>query len=174
MMTLTHNPHLSRRAALPLLLVLLPPAALAQTAAANDDPAIRAAVLSFEAGWNTHDMNAMFQSFASDIEFVNIVGMHWRGLPDVKRAHQMMHDTYFKTVPNHIEDMQVRQFSADAALAVVRWKKGAFTPPDGITRTESRDLMSMFMVKRDDRWLVSAVQNTSIDEVAARFNPIAK
>lgn len=149
-------------------------ASLAQTAAGSDDAAIRAAVRSFESGWNAHDINTMFQSFAPDIEFVNIVGMHWRGLPDVKRAHQIMHDTYFKTVPNHIEDVQVRQFSVDAALAVVRWKKGAFTTPNGIARPESRDLMSMFMVKGDGRWLVSAVQNTPIDEVAARFNPVAK
>jgi uncharacterized protein (TIGR02246 family) len=174
--TMTPFSDLARRAALPLLVLLaaLPHATLAQTAVADDDAAIRAAARSFESGWNAHDMNAMFQSFAPDIEFVNIVGMHWRGLPDVKRAHQMMHDTYFKTVPNHIEDVQVHQFSADAALAVVRWKKGAFMPPDGIARPESRDIMSMFMVKRDGRWLVSAVHNTPIDEIAARFNPVAK
>lgn len=119
-------------------------------------------------------MDAMFQSFASDVEFVNIVGMHWRGLPDVKRAHQMMHDTVFKTVPNHVDEVQVRQFSADAALALVRWKKGAYMPPDGVGRPESHDLMSMFLIKRDGHWLVSAVHNTPIDEVAARFNPIAQ
>ena len=86
----------------------------------------------------------------------------------------MMHNTTFKTVPNHVEDVQVRQLGADAALALVRWKKGAYTPPDGVGRPESRDLMSQFLIKRDGRWLISAVHNTPIDEVAARFNPIAQ
>lgn len=34
--------------------------------------------------------------------------------------------------------------------------------------------MSMFLIKRDGSWLISAVHNTPIDEVAARFNPIAQ
>ncbi len=150
----------------------LAPAAHAQTNA--DDAAIRVAVRNFETGWNKHDMDAMFQSFTPDAEFVNIVGMYWRGLPDVKRAHRAMHDAYFKTVPNLIEDLQVRQVSPDAAIAVIRWKKGAFTPPDGVTRPESRDMMSMFMIKRDGRWLVAGAHNTPIDEGAARFDPVAK
>lgn len=103
---------------------ILPVISTAQTAAGTDDAAIRAAVRTFEDGCNAHNMDAMFQAFASDVEFVNIVGMHWRGLPDVKRAHKMMHDTTFKTVPNHVEDVQVRQLSAETALALVRWKKG--------------------------------------------------
>jgi uncharacterized protein (TIGR02246 family) len=139
-----------------------------------DDVAIRAAVRTFETGWNNHDMDAMFQAFTPDAEFVNIVGMYWRGLPDVKRAHQAMHDTFFKTVPNRIEDLQARVVAPDAAIAVVRWKKGSFTSPDGLVHPESRDVMSMFLVKRDGRWLVAGVHNTPIDEMAIRFDPAAR
>lgn len=139
-----------------------------------DDAAIRAAVRTFEAGWNTHDMNAMFEAFTPDVEFVNIVGMHSRGLPDVKRAHQVMHDTFFKTVPNHIENLQVRVVAPDAAIAVVRWKKGSFTSPDGVGHPESRDVMSMFLIRRDGRWLIAGAHNTPIDEMAIKFDPVAK
>ncbi len=149
-------------------------AAAAQTAASADEAAIRDTVRTFESGWNRHDMDVMFQAFTPDAEFVNIVGMFWRGLPDVRRAHQMMHSSYFKNTPNHIEDLQVRLLSADAAIAVVRWKKGAFTPPDGVLRTESRDMMSMFLVKQGARWLIAGAHNTPIDEAAARFNPVAR
>jgi uncharacterized protein (TIGR02246 family) len=138
------------------------------------DAAIRAAVRTFETGWNNHDMSAMFQEFTPDAEFVNIVGMYWRGLPEVKRAHQVMHDAWFRNVPNHIEDLQVRVVAADAAIAVVRWKKGGFTSPDGIVHPESRDLMSMFLVKRDGRWLIAGAHNTPIDEMAAKFDPAAR
>jgi uncharacterized protein (TIGR02246 family) len=147
--------------------------AVAQTGGA-DDAAVRTAVRTFEAGWNSHDMDAMFQAFAPDVEFVNVVGMYWRGLPDVKRAHQMMHETFFKATSNHIEDMQVRVVSPDAAIAVVRWRKGATPMPDGSVRPEGRDMMSMFLAKRDERWLVVSAQNTPIDEVAGRFNPVAR
>ena len=100
--------------------------------------------------------------------------MFWRGLPDIQRAHQIMHNGFFKNTPNHIEDLQVRMVSDDAAIAVVRWKKGSFTQTDGVARPESRDLMSMFLVKRGARWLIAGAHNTPIDEAAARFNPVGK
>jgi uncharacterized protein (TIGR02246 family) len=146
--------------------------AVAQTGE-PDETAVRTAVRTFETGWNSHDMNVMFNAFAPDVEFVNVVGMYWRGLPDVKRAHQMMHDTFFKATSNHIEDMQVRLMTADAAVAIVRWRKGATPMADGSIRPEGRDMMSMFLAKRDGRWLVVSAHNTPIDESAARFNPVA-
>lgn len=147
--------------------------AVAQTERA-DEAAVRTAVRTFETGWNSHDMNAMFQAFAPDVEFINVVGMYWRGLPDVRRAHQMMHESFFKATSNHIEDMQVRLVAPDAAVAVVRWRKGATPMPDGSVRPEGRDMMSMILAKRDGRWLVVSAHNTSIDEGAARFNPVAR
>lgn len=147
-------------------------AAVAQPEGA-DEATVRTAVRTFETGWNSHDMDAMFQAFAPDVEFINVVGMYWRGLPDVKRAHQMMHDTFFKATSIHIEDMEVRLVAAEAAVAVVRWRKGATPMPDGSLRPEGRDMMSMFFAKRDGRWLVVSAQNTSIDESVARFNPVA-
>lgn len=147
-------------------------AGAAEQVGITDEAAVRAAVRTFEAGWNSHDMNEMFQAFAPDVEFINVVGMDWRGLPDVKRAHQMMHDTAFKTVSNHIEDLQVRMVAPDVAVAIVRWRKGATPMPDGSVRPEGRDIMSMFFAKRDGRWLVVSAHNTPIDESAARFNPV--
>jgi len=32
----------------------------------------------------------------------------------------------------------------------------------------------MFLVKRDGRWLIAGAQNMSVDEVAGKFDPIAK
>jgi len=47
-----------------------------------------------------------------------------------KRAHLAYHDTIFKDVPYHIEAMQVRFVTTDTAIALVRWKKGSFLPPN--------------------------------------------
>ena len=154
----------------------LAPPALAAPAYGTpaDEAAIRSAVRTFETGWNRHDMKAMFQAFAPDAEFVNIVGMHWQGLPMIQGAHQGMHDTIFKDVPNHIDDLQVKMLAADAAVAVVRWQKGGFTTPDGVAHPPSRDMMSMFFVKRAGQWRVGAAHNTPVDEVAARFDPALK
>jgi uncharacterized protein (TIGR02246 family) len=144
----------------------------AQPAAANDEQAVLAAIRTFETGWNRHDMDVMFQAFTADAEWVNVVGMWWRGLADVTRGHRAYHDTMFANTPFTIDEIRVRLVTSDAAVAVVRWNKGAFTPPDGRLRPASRDMMSVFLVKQAGRWLIAAGHNTTIDEAALPFDPI--
>jgi uncharacterized protein (TIGR02246 family) len=145
---------------------------VSQSNAASADEDVRATVRTFERGWNSHDMNILFQAFTPDAEWINVVGMWWRGLADVKRAHRVYHETFFKDTPLHIEAMQVRFMTADTAIAVVRWKKGSFLPPDGLRRPEGRDLMSLFLVKQAGRWLIAHGHNTTLDEAAQKDNPV--
>jgi uncharacterized protein (TIGR02246 family) len=142
------------------------------SAAAGDDEDVRATVRTFERGWNSHDMDVLFQAFTPDADWVNVVGMWWQGLADVKRAHRVYHETLFKDTPLRIEAMRVRFVTADTAIAVVRWKKGSFLPPDGRRRPEGSDLMSLFLVKQAGRWLIAHGHNTTIDEGARKDNPV--
>lgn len=145
---------------------------LAEAAHASDEEAVRAAIRTFEVGWNRHDMEVLFQAFAPDAEWVNVVGMWWRGLADVKRATDAYHKTFFANTPLTIDQLHVRLITADAAVAVVRWDKGRFLPPDGQLRPAGHDMMSIVLVKREGRWLIVAGHNTTIDEDAAPFDPV--
>jgi uncharacterized protein (TIGR02246 family) len=140
--------------------------------AAGDDEAIRATVRTFENGWNNHNMDTMFQAFRPDADWVNVVGMWWQGLADVRLAHRAYHETIFKDTPLHIEAVQVRLVTADVAIAVVRWKKGSFLPPDGRLRPAGQDLMSLVLVKQKGRWLIAHGHNTTIDAEAQKDNPV--
>ena len=48
----------------------------------EDDRAVREVVAGFEKAWNAHDMKALAGLFREDAEWVNKVGMHWRGRDD--------------------------------------------------------------------------------------------
>jgi len=146
--------------------------AFAQAAQSSDEEAVCAAIRTFEAGWNRHDMDVLFQAFAPDAEWVNVVGMWWRGLADVKRATAAYHVAFFANTPLTIDRLHVRLLTSDTAVAVVRWNKGSFLPPDGRLRPPGHDMMSIVLVKREGRWLIVAGQNTTIDEEAAPFDPI--
>jgi len=146
--------------------------AFAQAAHSSDEEAVRAAIRSFETGWNRHDMEVLFQAFAPDAEWVNVVGMWWRGLADVKRATAAYHEAFFANTPLTIDRLQVRLLTSDTAVAVVRWNKGSFLPPDGRLRPPGHDIMSVVLVKREGRWLIVAGHNTTIDAEAAPFDPI--
>jgi uncharacterized protein (TIGR02246 family) len=44
-------------------------------------------VATFETGWNTNDMKAIGSIFRDDAEFINVVGMRWRGKDAIVKAH---------------------------------------------------------------------------------------
>src|SRR5271157_5976301 len=62
----------------------------------EDDQAVRKTIASVEEAWNAHDMKAMGRLFTEDAEFINVVGMHWRGRDDIVAAHEAYHKTSFK------------------------------------------------------------------------------
>ena len=37
--------------------------------------------------WNRHDMEAYAAQFAEDADFVNVIGMHWRGRAEIEARH---------------------------------------------------------------------------------------
>ena len=53
---------------------------------ASDEKAIRQVAKNYETLWNKHDMNAFADLFTDDAEWVNVVGMVWRGKPEVMKA----------------------------------------------------------------------------------------
>jgi hypothetical protein len=63
---------------------------------AGDEKAIRQLVATFESGWNTNDMKAIGSIFRDDAEFINLVGMHWRGRDAIVKAHVAYHAIMFK------------------------------------------------------------------------------
>lgn len=138
--------------------------------AARDEQAVRQVATAYEEAWNKHDMDAM-ASFTDDAEWVNIVGMCWRGLREVKRGHQWVHETLFKDTPIHIESCSERLVSPGTAISVVAWSKGSFVTPDGKNMPEGKDRMTLFMVKGGGRWLITSGHNTTISPEAQQYNP---
>jgi hypothetical protein len=63
------------------------PAAKEKTLLAEDDKAIRKTIAGIEEAWNAHDMKAYSKLLMDDIEWVNVVGMHWRGRDAVMCTH---------------------------------------------------------------------------------------
>jgi hypothetical protein len=56
----------------------------------------------------------------------------------------------------------------------VTWSKGSFVTPEGKQMPEGKDRMSLFLVKRGDRWLIASGHNTTIISEAQQYNPNRK
>jgi uncharacterized protein (TIGR02246 family) len=160
---------------LSLLFVLSSVVCVAQS---DDKKSIERQVNRMVSDWNTHEFKNMAYYTTEDVEWINIVGMWWKGRTNVEKAHQSTFDLFFKGVPFTQKSLTIRLLTGDVAIANLVCHVGSLFPPDGVDRgnnktPETDNLLTLVYVKRNGTWLLSAGQNTIIDPKAAPHNPIA-
>lgn len=144
-----------------------------QTAlSATDQTAVQAWLENCAASWATGDAERMFRMASDDIEWVNIVGMHWRGKQQVVAVHDLYLNTMFKGVPMALKSIEsVRSVSPEVVIAVVRWSIGSFSPPDGSVVPAADDRMTLVFRRTGDGLQLVHGANVQIDPVAESFDP---
>lgn len=137
------------------------------------EPDVAALLRVMEDTWNASDMDAMFAVATPDIHWVNVVGMHWQGHADVKKAHAVFFDVMFRGVPLKLEAVEhVKPLPGGLRLLVVRWLLGAYKTPSGEPRPASLNRMSILAVPGPAGLLISHVANIEVSSQAARHNPV--
>ena len=66
---------------------------------ADDESAVRALVDEFATSWNRHDMTAMHELDTDDVEWINVVGHHWRGKATMYKGHDAIHKACLRRRP---------------------------------------------------------------------------
>lgn len=140
----------------------------------NDEKIIDSQVNRMVSDWNTHAFKNMDSYATDDVDWVNIVGMWWKGRPEVQSAHQAGFDYFFKTVPFTRKSLDIRFVTSDVAIAHLICHVGSLFPPDGIDRVTNRtpetdNLLTLVYVKKHGTWLLTAGQNTFIDPKATKL-----
>jgi uncharacterized protein (TIGR02246 family) len=145
-----------------------------QLAIERDKKAIDSQVNRMVSDWNTHEFKNMDSYATDDVDWVNIVGMWWKGKAEVKNSHQTGFDYFFKGVPFTRKSLDIRFLTSDVAIAHLVCHVGSLFPPDGIDRVTNRtpetdNLLTLIYVKKNGTWLLSSGQNTLIDPRATKL-----
>ena len=140
----------------------------------EDDQAVRKIVAGYEEAWNAHDMEALAKLFREDAEWINKVGMHWRGRDEIMVAHTAFHQTIFKNHKYRTNAVVTRSVALGVAVAVVTETFDGFTTPDGQVMPKARNRLTYVLVKRTDGWKIAHGQNAVVDEEAAKHDPVKK
>ncbi|MNK19045.1 hypothetical protein D3C87_372630 [compost metagenome] len=145
----------------------------------TDEKAIQAQVAQMVSDWNTHEFKNMDSYMTEDVEWVNIVGMWWKGRAEVKVAHQGNFGAFFKGVPFKQKSLKTRFLTKDVAVVTLIFNVGEFFPPDGIDHGNNKmpasdDILTLVFVKKNGKWLIASGQNTVVDARAANNNPSKK
>lgn len=139
----------------------------------SEKKAIQAQIDAFFTSWNKHDFSDMKNYVADTSDFVNIVGFHWKGREDIQYAHQATHQQLFKDKPLRKISSQIRLLTNDVAIAHVGMHlAGIVTTPDGSKIGNDDALATFVFIKKNSVWLITAVENVTVSEVAKPFNPV--
>ena len=138
----------------------------------GDEQAIKNQVQAFLNSWNRHNYDDMNNYTTDSVEWVNIVGMWWKGRKEVQFAHQAYHNTMFKNTPLELKQATVRFVTADVAIVHMICYYPEFTTPDGRKAGNTDDIATIVFVKKRGKWLMEAGENVSINEAAKPHDPV--
>jgi uncharacterized protein (TIGR02246 family) len=138
----------------------------------SDERNIRAVVTAYVEAWNHHEMETLAGLFTDDADWINIVGMHWRGRAAIVKAHDVFHRTIFQKMEIGVTDIGIRTITSDVAAAVIALQAGEYTAPNGRHQNATLDRLSLILVNRDGKWRIAHGHNTVVDPSAAPFDPV--
>jgi len=126
--------------------------------------------------WNRHDMDAFVAETTPDIEWVNVVGMHWQGRDAVRKAHIAFHKGMFadsRLLPPEKSDM--REIAPGVVAVVTKGKiEGVGLTPAGTPYPSDGSAMTLVLVKTPEGWRIAHVHNTTINAMAVAHDPAKK
>lgn len=121
-------------------------------------------VTAFAEAWNRHDMNAFAELFAEDAEFVNVVGIWWKGRPQIKGAHEFTHQTMFKNSRLSIQEIATRFPAPCIAISRCRWILEGHVSPEGQDLPPRTGILVNTLQKISGSWRIIDSQNTDVVE----------
>jgi len=130
----------------------------------TDTSKVAGVVNAFAAAWNRHDMEAFAQLFAADAEFVNVVGLWWKGRAEIRQAHEATHASMFKNSRLTILDTSVRFPLPQLAIARSRWRLEGHVGPDGQALPPRTGILLNVLTVDDGSWVIIDSQNTDVVE----------
>lgn len=133
---------------------------------AGEDP-IRRLLADQVAGWNAADAEAWGEHLAEDADFINILGMHFRGRQAAVQRHAELFDTAFKGSRLGMDVDRIRHLGRSAAVAETTLRLSGYRRlPPGIHPTTGdgtlRTRMTYVFAHEGGRWRIVLAQNTAI------------
>lgn len=138
----------------------------------KDEGAINKQVDAMIYSWNNHNYDDLKNYTTEDTDWVNVVGMWWKGRKESQYAHQVYHNTIFKESAMEKKSVSIRFVTKDVAIAHVLLHGNGFTDPAGKKFEASDGLATLVYVKQNGQWLMTAGENVTIVPEVQQFDPV--
>jgi uncharacterized protein (TIGR02246 family) len=152
---------------------LMSAVSLADPVSTADAKAIRAVIDRQIDAWNRHDMEAFVADTTPDVDWINIVGVHWQGRDTLHRAMAVQHKAIFAHSRMLAPEMvQLRRIAPDVVIAVRDSRiEGAGLTSRGTPYPDGGNILTLVFVKTDTGWRICHGHNTPVNREAAAHDP---
>lgn len=164
----TPRPLIRRAAGLFVCAALAVQLASAQSAGPAGMPdAVKRLAADWEGAWNRHDVGALASLVAEDVDFVTVGGAWLKGQARFAEHHAAHHRTQFAGSVWSTRGVHVKTRGPRMAVAHVEWALKGDRDPGGTPRQPSRGIFTWLVERRSGRWLITAAQNTDLQQTDA-------
>jgi len=125
-----------------------------------DESAVRNVLAEYTVSWNGHDTAAFGRLFTEDCDYVNIAGVHWKGVQEIVQRQTELFQNRLKTAVRRLTGAEVRFSTPDVALVHATWDVTGWSRPNGEAVPVLKEITTVTMVKTDGKWLITAFQDT--------------
>ncbi|ESY66463.1 MULTISPECIES: SgcJ/EcaC family oxidoreductase [Mesorhizobium] len=112
--------------------------------------------------WNRHDMDEFASLFASDANFVNVVGVWWKNRSGIEAAHRATHDTMFRDSRLEGDVSSVVELAQGLASIHHSWTLTGASAPDGTPIGIRKGILLLIVQEGRSGWRIKVAQNTDI------------
>jgi uncharacterized protein (TIGR02246 family) len=126
----------------------------------DDESVVRNVLAEYTVSWNRHDTAAVGRLFTENCDYVNLTGVHWKGVQEIVQRHGELFQNRLKTAVRTLTGAEVRFSTPDVALVHATWDVTGWSRPTGEAVPVLKEITTMMMVKTDGKWLITAFQDT--------------
>lgn len=153
---------MKRSSLLLIAIALFSQLAMAQTKASyNDKEAIKFIALSFQDAWNRHDMKALSELVAEDVDFINVAGVWLKNRKEFEKHHARAHEAQFRQSVLTFKDAHIKLSVPKMAVVHIEWDLKEDKDEDGTPRQPRQGIFTWVLKKQDGKWLIITAHNTN-------------
>ena len=129
----------------------------------NDESVVRDVLAEYTVSWNRHDTAALGRLLDENCDYVNMAGVHWKGVREIVQQHAELFQHRLKTAARRLTGAEVSFSTPDVALVHATWDVTGVNRPTGKAVPVLKEITTMKMVKTNGKWLITDVQDTESD-----------
>ena len=126
----------------------------------GDESVVRDVLAEYTVSWNRHDPAAVGRLFTENCDYVNIAGVHLKGVQEIVQRQAELFQNRLKTAVRRLTGAEVRFSTPDVALVHATWDVTGPSRPTREAVPVLKEITTVTMVKTDGKWLIAAFQDT--------------